>query len=163
MIHEDQISQSQRDVRTDSMIHKASRLSSDVKKWITTEAEPLFLSNSSSHQVIQGRVEYPDLISAILDCVANTALLTISNILRFLCHARLRSRGLPGQKRQYELETSQLLDEEETVDQWRQRAMTAFDFVLGQSESAAKPLAFGLQQVHSSGFSGSFDVQDEPE
>ena len=162
-IHEDQLYRTQSDVRTDSMIHKASKMSDDVKKWITTQAEPLFLSNSSSHQVIQGHVEYPDLISAILDCVANTALLTISNILRFLCHARLRSSSLPGQQRQSHLEASQLLDDQETIEQWRQRAMTAFGFVQGKSEFAAKPLAFGLQQVHSSGFSGSIDVLDRLE
>lgn len=155
--------QTQWDVRSDSLIQKASKISDDVKNWITTEAEPLFLSKSSPHRVIHGHIEYPDLISAILDCVANTALLTISNILRFSCHARLRSSSLPGQNRRHRLEFSQSLDNEGTIEQWRQRAMTAFEFVQGQSEFAAKPLAFGLQQVHSSGFSGSIDVLDERE
>lgn len=145
------------------MIHIASKMSDDVKKWITTEAEPLFLSNSSPQQVIQGHVEYPDLMSAILDCVAHTALLTIRNILRFLCHARLRSMSLPGQKRQHQLEASQLLEDSKTIEQWRQRAMTAFEFVQSKSEFAAKPLAFGLQQINSSGFGDSIDVLDDPE
>lgn len=162
-IHEDQIYQTQWDVRLDSLIHKASKNFDDVRKWITTEAEPLFLSNSSSHRVIRGHIEYPDLISGVLDCVANTALLTISNILRFLCYARLRSSSLPGQKRCHQLEFSQLLDNQETIEQWRRRATTAFEFVQGESEFAAKPLAFGLQQIQSSGFCGSINVLDEPE
>ena len=162
-IHEDPIYREQWDAKSDSLIRKASQMSDDVKKWVTAEAEPLFFSNISSQRVIHGHIEYPDLISGVLDCVANTALLTLSDILRFLCHVRLRSSSLPGQNGQHRLETSQLLDNQETIEQWRQRAMTAFKFVQGQSEFAAKPLAFGLQQVHSSGLSGSIDVLDEQE
>ena len=150
-------------MRLDLLIQKASKISNDVKKWITAEAEPLFLSSSSSHRVIRGHIEYPDLISGVLDCVANTALLTISNILCFLCHARRRSSSLPGKHASHQLEFSQLLDNQETIEQWRQRAVTAFNFVQGQSEFAAKPLAFGLQQIHSSGLSASIEVLDERE
>lgn len=146
------------DGRLDSLLHQASKMSDVVKKWITAEAEPLFLSNASSQRVFQGYIEYPDVVSGVLDCVANTDLLTIGNILRFLCHARLR----PSEQRR--LETSPLLDSQETIEQQRQRARTAFEFVQGESELAAKPLDFGLRQSHSSGFSGSIDVlDDEPE
>lgn len=152
------------DGRLDSLLHQASEMSDVVKKWITAEAEPLFLSNASSQRVFQGYIEYPDVVSGVLDCVANTALLAIGNILRFLCHARLRSSGLPGRSEQHRLETSPLLDSQETIEQQRQRARTAFEFVQGESELAAKPLDFGLRQSHSSGFSGSIDVlDDEPE
>ena len=136
-------------------------MSDDVKNWITTEAEPLFLSNASSQRAIQGHVEYPDIISGVLDCVANTALLTIGNMLRFLCHAKLPLSNLPGGSGQHRLDLGQFLDNQQTVEQRRQRAMTAFTFVQGQSELAAKLLGFGLRQVLSSGFSGSIEALDE--
>ncbi len=138
-------------------------MSDDVKTWITVEAEPLFTSNASSQPFKQGHIEYPDIISGVLDCVANTALLTIDNILRFLYHAKLRSSSLPGRSRQDRLETSQLLDSQETIEKRRQRAMTAFKFVRGQSELAAKPLDFGLRQIDSSGFGSSIKALDERE
>lgn len=138
-------------------MHKASKMFEEVEKWITAEAEPLFLSSPFSHQGIQEHIEYPDIISGVLDCVANTALVTINNILRFLCHARLGSSSLLGRSRQYRLDTGQLLDNQEIIEQRRQRATTAFEFVQWKSDLAAKPLAFGLRQVHSSGFSSSVD------
>lgn len=144
-------------------MHKAYKMSDHVKKWITVEAEPLFLSNASSQRVIQGHIEYPNIISGVLDCVANTALLTLGDMLRFLCHVRLRSSILPGRSGQPRLESSQLLDNQETIEQRRQRAMRAFNFVQGESDIAAKPLDFGLRQVRLSRFSGSIDIVDERE
>ena len=138
-------------------------MSNDVKKWIKVEAEPLFTSNASSQRAVQGHIEYPDIISGVLDCVANTALLIIDNILRFLCHAKLRSSCLSGRSRQDWLETSQYLDSQETIEKRRRRAMTAFKFVQGQSELAAKPLDFGLRQIDSSGFGSSIEALDERE
>jgi hypothetical protein len=111
----------------------------DVRKWLTVEAEPQFLSYTSSQQVLQEHINYPDIVSGVLDCVAHTALITIDKILRFLCYTRLRSSSLAGRRRQ-------LLDDPVIIELWRQRAITAFKFVQGESELAAKPLAFGLQQ-----------------
>ena len=135
-------------------------MSDDVKRWIVAEAEPLFFPNISSQQVIQVHIVYPDIISGVLDCVANMALLTIGRILRSLCHARLRWSTQPEQTEQSRRESSQLMDSPETIEQRRQRAMTAFDFVRGKSCLAAKPLEFGLRQVHSSGFSDPVDILD---
>lgn len=162
-IHEGQIPGTQWDEQSDSVMFKASKMSDDLKKWITAEAEPLFFSNASSQRVIQGHIKYPDIMSGVLDCVANTALLTVGNMLRFLCHARLPSSNLPERSRQYRLESSQLLDSQETLEQRRQRAMTAFEFVQGESVIAAKPLDFGPRQVYPNGFSGSIGVVDERE
>ena len=148
------------DERLHSLMHKASTMSDDVKKWMTGEAEPLLLSNASSQQVIQGHIEYPDIISGVLDCVANMALLTLAKILRSLYHARLRWSTLPEQ---IKLESNALLDNPETIEQRRQRAITAFDFVRGNSYLAAKPLEFGLRQVDSSGFNFSVNAPDERE
>jgi hypothetical protein len=131
----------------DLLMHKASTMFDDVQKWLTAEAQPLFLSSTSSHQVIQEHIDYPDIISGVLDCVANTALLTIDKIMRFLYHARLRSSSLAGQSWQQRLETSRLLHDPEIIDRWRQRAISAFEFVQERSKLAAKPLEFGVQQI----------------
>lgn len=159
-IQENQIDQTQRDGQSDWLMHKGSKMYAGVKKWITAEAEPLFLSNTSSRRVAQGQIEYPDILSGVLDCIANTALLTIGKMLRLLCHTRLRSSSRPGRSRQHSLKISGLLENQETIEQQRRRAMTAFDFVQGESDLAAKPLEFGLRQVHSS---GSIDVLDSGE
>ena len=151
------------DERLHSLMHKASTMSDDVKKWITTEAEPLLLSNASSQQNTQGHIEYLDIISGVLDCVANMALLTLGKILRSLCHAQLRWSTTPEQTKQLQLESNMLPNDPETIKQRRQRAITAFDFVRGKSYLAAKPLEFGLRQVDSRGFNFSVTAPDEGE
>lgn len=102
-----------------------------------------------------------DVPSLVLARVANTALLTIGNNLRFLNHARLRSSSLPGPSTQHRLETSKLLEDQETIEQRRQRSMIAFKFVQVESEFAAKPRDFGLRQVDSGAFSGSIETRGE--
>lgn len=130
----------------------------DVKRWLRVEAEPLFLSSTSPQQVIRKHIDYPDIISGVLDCVANTAMLTIDKILRILCQARLRSSSLTERSKQQQLDISQLLDGPEAIERWRQRAVTAFNFVQGESTLAAKPLEFGLQQIQSGGSSCSIET-----
>lgn len=130
----------------------------DVKKWLTVEAEPLFLSYASSQQVVQEHINYPDIVSGVLDCVANTAVLTIDKIMRSLCHLMLRSSSLAGRSGQQGLGTSQLLDDAEIMARRRQRAITAFKFVQGESRLAAKPLEFGLRQIQSGGSSCPIDI-----
>lgn len=141
-------------------MRNASTMSDNVKTWITAEAEPLFYSTAPSQQIVLGHVEYPNIISAVLDCVANMALLTLGRTVRFLCHARLRWSTLPEQAKQHQLECSEFLDKPEIMEQRRQRAMTAFEFVKRNSSLAAQPLEFGLRSVDSSGFGGSIDLLD---
>ena len=151
------------DERLYSLMHKASTMSDDVKRWMTGEAEPLFLSNALLQQNIHGHIEYPDIISGVLDCVANMALLTLRKVLRSLCHARQRWSTLPEQTGQPPLVSSELLDDAGTIEQRRRRAIIAFDFVRENSYLAAKPLEFGLRQVDSSGFSFSVSARHERE
>ena len=160
---EDHEDQAQWNKRLPSLIHTASTMSRDVKSWITAEAEPLFLSHASSQRTNQGYLQYPEIISAVLDCVANSTLLTLGKILSFLCHSRLRWSTLPEQAEQYELECSELLDAAETMEQRRQRVITAFDFVQKKSYLAARPLEFGLRSVNSSGVIDSIDLLDNLE
>ena len=143
------------------MMHKATSISDDVKAWMAAEADPLISTSDSTQQVI---IEYPDLISGVLDCVANVALLTIDKIRRSLYHVMLRASSMTGPKTQHQLKANYFLDNQETLttlEQWHQRAMTAFSFVQAQSELAAKPLDFGLRQVQSSGFGGPIDIINE--
>ena len=160
-IHEDHENEPRWDERSESLIQKLSMIFDGVKKWITAEAEPLLLSNATSQQILRGHLEYSDVISGVLDCVANVALLTIGRLMRSLCRARSRSSSLPGRPRPHQLDTSQPLGDRETIEQRRQRAMTAFEFVRERSELAAKPLEFGLQQVHSIAVNGSIDDVDD--
>jgi hypothetical protein len=132
--------------QSDLLMHKASTMFDDVQKWLTVEAQPLFLSHNSSHQIIQDHIDYPDIISGVLDCVANTALFTIDKIMRFLYYARIRSSSLAGRSWQQQLETGQLLHDPEIINRWRQRAISAFEFVQEGSKLAAKPLEFGVRQ-----------------
>ena len=131
----------------DVMISKALIILNNVKKWLTDEAEPLFLTCASQHQLSQGPFNYPDILAGVLDCGANKALLTVHEYLRFLCHARLRSSARREESREQHQMLSSLLDDPETVERWRQRARSAFQFVKGESTLAAKPLEFGLRQM----------------
>lgn len=138
-------------------MQKALTLLGNVKRYRTLEAEPLLLSYALSQKVDQERIGYPDVISGVLDCVANTALLTIDKILRSLCNLRLQSFRLVAEGREQQLKNGQLLDDLEIVEQWRQRAVAAFNFVHSESIIAAKPLAFGLRHAQCGGFPSSVE------
>jgi hypothetical protein len=157
-LDENQICQTEWEERSGMLMDKASTMLNDVKRWLIVEAEPLFLSYVSSQEVIQEHINYPDIIAGVLDCVANTAVLTIDKILRSLCHARLQSSSPLGRRGRQHLEISQLLDDPKIIERRRQRAIAAFKFVQGECQLAAKPLEFGLRQIQSSDSSGSIDI-----
>jgi hypothetical protein len=46
-------------------MQKASMMFDDMKKWITVEAEPLFLSHASLQQVIQESTNHPDILCGV--------------------------------------------------------------------------------------------------
>ena len=156
-IEENRIYQIVWDERSEMLMHKACILFEDVRSWLTLEAEPLFLSHTSLQQVIQEQIRYPDIVCGVLDCVANTALLTINKILRCLCEARLRCNSLEGRDNHQSLRPGQLLDDPDITERWRGRAMTAFKYVQGESLLAAKPLDFGLRQIEAIGSSCSIN------
>ena len=160
-IHEDRGHEPRWDERSESLIQELSAIYNNVQEWITAEAEPLLLPYATSQQIHPGDLDYPDVISGVLDCVANVALLNIGRLIRSLCRTRLRLSSLPGRSRPHQLDTSQLLDDREIIEQRRQRAITAFEFVRGRSKIAAKPLEFGLQQVRSIADNGSVDDVDD--
>lgn len=124
------------------LIQRASTILTEVITWVTVDAEPHFSSHTSSGQVIQGQVKYPDIIAGVSDCVAHTALLTIDKILHSLWNKILQSGNPEGY-------IKQLFATPDTIEQWRQRAITSFNFVQKESVLAAKPLGFGLRRIQS--------------
>ena len=115
-----------------------------VQKWLTIEAEPLFLTHGP---LSREQINYSDIISGVLDCVANTALLTLNKILRSLCRSR-----------QKHSETEMYLEDPDIMRRREKRAMAAFEFVRGESILAAKPLEFGMRQMQASGLSCAAEV-----
>jgi len=129
------------------LIHKARTMLNDLKNWLKFEAEPLFLSYSQSPHGLQEHINYPDLLSGVSDCASNTSLVTIDRTLRALCNARMVSSILMGES----FGANEQFDEPEVVEGWRRRAVSAFEFVKGQSMIAAKPLDFGIRQIEALG------------
>lgn len=119
----------------------------DVKRCITLEAEPLFLTYGPASQGLQPHINYPDLLSAVGDCVANTTLITLDRILRSLCNAKAVSTILTGET----FGENEQFDSPDVVAGWRRRAVDAFKWVKGQSFIAAKPLDFGIRQIQTFG------------
>ena len=134
------------DERLKALMYRASAIFGDVQQWLIGELEPQILSHGLSQHIIQDDIDYPDIIYGVLDCVANTALLTVDKMFRSLDYAR---RKLGNESRRSELEqlgNEQLFHSPEDIEQRRWRATTAFNFVRRESTLAAKPLEFGLQQ-----------------
>jgi hypothetical protein len=88
---------------------------------------------------------YPDVIAGVVDCVANTALLTLDKMICFLYHGNLPS-GMPPSSTNLHHSDS---EDQRTIQTWHQRAVCAFEYVRGESTIAAKPLEFGLRQFQS--------------
>lgn len=150
-------SQSGWETRLELLIRRASTKFDDVKKWLTVEAEPLFLAQSSTQETIEKRMQYPDMMCGLLDTVANTLLLILDKALGFLYQLRLRATSENGRVTGLWLERELFLSDSEDAERY-QRVMKAFDFVKGESDLAAKPLQLGLQALHASIASCSIDI-----
>ena len=141
--------------RLDILIEKALSMLTNINNWLQLKAEPYFMSNTltaltpTTYHAAE-HIYYPDVLTGVLDCVANTAILAIEQLLRRLCLARLRSCGSAmGSSRPKERGLPWLSDDPEYMRRRHQRAKSALDFVKAESTLAAKPLEFGLQQVQS--------------
>ncbi|KAK0109659.1 hypothetical protein ONS95_002340 [Cadophora gregata] len=76
----------QLDKRIDVLIARFCQVSLEIRSWLEFEAEP-FLTVTSSCQNTD-LIQYPDLTSAINDCVSHKALLMIEKALRILIETR---------------------------------------------------------------------------
>lgn len=127
----------------DALIAALFKISADVKNWLAVGAE---LQNMPAYtdEGTRGPPLYPDIIAGVLDCVSHKALLQIDEALQYLSRIRSRLNGGAKAAEIYESDAARLLDNSETIEGWRQRMIDAFFFVKAESESAAKPLEFGL-------------------
>ena len=147
------------EARLDILIDRALSMLTDVNHWLQAKAEPHFTPNTIApftppNYYGTEHIKYPDLLIGVLDCVANTAILAMEELLRRLCLARLRSYGSAiGSNWPKDRGLPWLSDDPERMRQRHQRAISALDFVKAESTLAAKPLEFGLQQVQSGGSS----------
>lgn len=142
----------------------------DLLNWLNQEASeirmpPHFLTieetgrSLTSHSQLQEQEignSYRDIIYGVLDCVANTTLLSIDKLLRRLLlfqagfRPNTQERRIP-QSQDLVVPNRQFLDTEKTIECRRKRALTAFNFVKAKSPLAAKPLEFGVKQIQSGG------------
>lgn len=109
---------------------------SKMKAWLSSRVEPHILSNPCD--TAGATVQYSDPIAGVVDCVANTALLTLDKVICSLYHGSIATQAVDT------------FDDPEVVARWYRRAIKAYDFVQGESVIAAKPLGIGLQQFQSS-------------
>ncbi|KAF4633282.1 hypothetical protein G7Y89_g4828 [Cudoniella acicularis] len=142
--------QSDWEEQTDMFTQNAFTILRDFQKWLRVQAEPHFLRSPLPMSLsTQQNIEYPDIIFGVLDCVANTAIITIHKILRSVYHTRSQ-QGSSGQPAgQQWMEIGAMLEDPDTIERRCQRAVSAFHFVQAQSKLAAKPLGFGIQQIQS--------------
>ncbi|KAJ8062769.1 hypothetical protein OCU04_008027 [Sclerotinia nivalis] len=119
-----------------TLMNKALAMCSNMKEWLHSTVEPHIYLNPLERAATA--IEYPDMIAGVVDCVANTTLLTLDKII-----CLLHRGSIPA----YAIDT---FDGPETVEDWYRRALTAFEFVQNESTFAAKPLGVGLRQFQSS-------------
>lgn len=144
--------------RLDLLIQKAISMLTKVTNWLHLKAEPYLMSNTLTKFTPtmgyeEEHIDYPDVLIGVLDCVANTAILAIEQLLRRLCLARLKSCGSVMESSwPKERGSPWLSDDPEHMKPRCRRAISALGFVKAESTLAAKPLEFGLQQVQSAAF-----------
>ena len=136
----------------DLLLQRISNLFYNVKNWLTLEAEPHYLPyDASSSQFIDEYIIYPDIISGVLDSVANTALLILDRMYCSLYSVKLEESSVVESRSELHqwLRNERLLDDPEDAEWRRLRIIRAFEFVRQESTLAAKPLEFGLRQAQS--------------
>ncbi|EMR88262.1 hypothetical protein BcDW1_3057 [Botrytis cinerea BcDW1] len=109
---------------------------SKMKAWLSSEVEPHIFHKSLD--TVGTEVQYSDPIAGVVDCVANTTLLTLDRVICSLYHGSTATNKIDT------------FDDPEIVEGWYRRALVAYDSVNSESTFAAKPLGIGLQQFQSS-------------
>jgi hypothetical protein len=115
---------------TSRLIEQASEIMDAIQKWLSV-AEEFFQHHASRNPV----APYPNVLSGVMDCVAHTTLDAVHKIRQSL-YMRL-DPGAP-------------VLNESTVLEWRRRSISSFQHVKAESETAAKPLEFGIRQISGS-------------
>jgi hypothetical protein len=111
-----------------------------IKNWVEVESETLCPN------------AYPDVVAAVLDCNASTALLTLNKILVSFQRTRSRSGG-PGMDKftnpsSHGNRAAPWKEDSGSVEYWKERAIGAFEHVRRESMIASKVLDFGVEQLY---------------
>ncbi|TGO37641.1 hypothetical protein BHYA_0092g00240 [Botrytis hyacinthi] len=109
---------------------------SKMKVWLSCGVEPHIFPNP--RDTTGATVQYSDPIAGVVDCVANTTLLTLDKVICSLYHGSMATHAVDT------------FDDPEVVEGWYRRAIKAYDFVQKESTVAAEPLGIGLRQFQSS-------------
>ncbi|KAF7924930.1 uncharacterized protein EAE98_007018 [Botrytis deweyae] len=109
---------------------------SKMKAWLSCGVEPHIFPNPWDKA--GATVQYSDPIAGVVDCVANTTLLTLDKVICSLYHGSMATHAVDT------------FDDPEVVEGWYRRAIKAYDFVQSESTFAAKPLGIGLRQFQTS-------------
>lgn len=124
--------------------HRIREVMHNIAQFMALEAEPIFSFSRTYGTLSEQAMRYPDVVAGVVDCVANTGLLTLEKLLESLDQER-RNFSDPNHIQQT---VSQSLSSGSMIRlQRRQRIKTAFEFVKSESTLAAKPLDFGLRLV----------------
>ena len=133
--------------RLNLLVSKVVSKFDEVTKWLVMEAEPSLFVHTPPKELPQEQMNYPDLVSAVLDSVSSTALLILDQLFRSLSSLRLQSLSMLGEDTATRPEIRFLLCNLGDSEYRQRRMLKAFRFVQKESTLAAKPLQFGLRQV----------------
>lgn len=115
--------------REELLLQNACALLLNVRTWLSVGAEALFFSDDYAQGRVGGGVEYADIIAGVVDCVANTALLTLNKMVWSLYRARAKAgTTIAAEQSRQLLETQQLLDNPEDLLRRRQRVAPSSSF-----------------------------------
>jgi hypothetical protein len=120
----------------DNLTLQASTLLTTIKSWLEANESDTFNPTA-----------YPDVVSAVLDCTATMALLTLSNILSSLQKVRSRSSSPESPPSSMQIYARDWREDPRIIEEWKLRAVTAFRFVQRESMIASKVLDFGMEQL----------------
>jgi hypothetical protein len=117
----------------DQLALKADNLFNTITAWVEEEREMLCPA------------AYADVISGVMDCSVSMALVSLSKMMASL--QRVRSLSSSPESLSSTQNSQAKWEDPEMIEHWKNRAVTAFAFVQGESMVAAKVLDFGMEQL----------------
>ncbi|KAL1857908.1 hypothetical protein Plec18170_003132 [Paecilomyces lecythidis] len=137
----------------DDVVRRAVSMKQSIEKWYYEEFEPSLaaqkvLANTSTRPFQSDPPTtheddnpiYPEVLFGVLDCISNSVLIRLDELLLSLTAGSLRGHGGPV----VSVNTDIIARRQETV-------RISFDYVRRNSRVAAKPLEFGMRQIWSIG------------
>lgn len=158
--------QSDPESRHERILLRAIAMNGSIETWYANELEPLLLACGSPPNASlksngpgwdihtdTGKVfEYPELLLAVLDCVSNSVLVRLEELLLTLTSASLQQH----KKLNFTFCPATIARRQATIRE-------SFNFVKRHSKVAAKPLEFGLQQLWSTDCAfGQYSISETP-